>query len=78
MKFFLTAFLFLILISNYCYPNQDSLNLKKYPIGSKINNEIEAETLIDKIEKRKIQPWIEPNQNHIPKGNDGDLIRYRI
>ena len=80
MSLYLSTFLFIIFIfiTNYCYPSQDSFDLNKYPIGMKITNEKEAKKLIDKIEKRKRQLWVEPIQSDIPNGNEGDLIRYGI
>ncbi|KAB8033702.1 c-type cytochrome [Fluviispira multicolorata] len=78
MKLLKISYFFIALTSTHCYSQQETWDLKKYPLGTKITNINEAKSLVEKIEKRKKQAWIEPNKNELPKGKEGELIRYGI
>ncbi|WP_186644004.1 c-type cytochrome [Fluviispira vulneris] len=77
MKAYKVSFTLISLISFSCFA-QNSWDLKKYPLGTKITQFAEAKKLIEMTEKRKKQNWVEPNKNDIPKGKEGELIRYGI
>lgn len=73
------AFLFFaILFSSQALPSsfQNNWDVKKYPIGMKIQDHNTAKMLVEKMENRAEQPWLESKANEIPKGKEGDLIRY--
>lgn len=52
--------------------------LNAFPEDSKIIDHQTAKQLVEKLEHRPQQPWVEPDPKDIPKGPQGDLIRYGI
>jgi cytochrome c len=76
MRFAFLVSLFPLFFINTAFSSQNNWDFKKYPPGTKITDHKIAEELFNKLEKRPIQPWIEPDINTIPKGEKGDLIRY--